>query len=157
MRLFLKNSLKHTQKGHREKVLKVMNFSGCFQGVFRVFSGSFQGVSGCFHQGVFIRVFSSGFFSLCPFRVCSLGNLAVQFFVCCSAAFGQNDVRTAEKRMLQCKTSAVQHFENCGATSVFASGMLQLGASNWQVIYYEIPAISQVNLGDAPTLLLQHS
>ena len=30
-------------------------------------------------------------------------NVAVQFFVCCSAAFGQNDVGTAEKRMLQCK------------------------------------------------------
>ena len=29
-------------------------------------------------------------------------NVAVQFFVCCSAAFGQNEVRTAEKRMLQC-------------------------------------------------------
>ena len=61
-----------TQKGHREKVLNVMNFrifrvfSGCFQGVFRVFSGCFQGVfrvfSGCF-QGVFgeFRVFSGCF------------------------------------------------------------------------------------------------
>ena len=29
-------------------------------------------------------------------------NVSVQFFVCCSAAFGQNDFRTAEKRMLQC-------------------------------------------------------
>ena len=29
-------------------------------------------------------------------------DVAVQFFVCCSAAFGANDVRTAEKRMLQC-------------------------------------------------------
>ena len=29
-------------------------------------------------------------------------DVAVQFFVCCSAAFGTNDVRTAEKRMLQC-------------------------------------------------------
>ena len=30
-------------------------------------------------------------------------DVAVQFFVCCSAAFGANDVRTAEKRMLQCR------------------------------------------------------
>ena len=29
-------------------------------------------------------------------------DVAVQIFVCCSAAFGTNDVRTAEKRMLQC-------------------------------------------------------
>ena len=29
-------------------------------------------------------------------------DVAVQFFVCCSAAFGTNDARTAEKRMLQC-------------------------------------------------------
>ena len=34
----------HTHKGQREKALKVMNVrdSGCFQGVFRVFSGSFS-------------------------------------------------------------------------------------------------------------------
>ena len=41
----------HTQKGHREKVLKVINFrvfSRYFQGVFR----EFQEFSGCF-QGVF--------------------------------------------------------------------------------------------------------
>ena len=29
-------------------------------------------------------------------------NVAVQLFVCCNAAFGTNDVRIAEKRMLQC-------------------------------------------------------
>ena len=40
-------------------------FSGYFQGVFRVFSGCFQGVSGMF------RVFS-GRFSLCPLWVCPL-------------------------------------------------------------------------------------
>ena len=32
----------------------------------------------------------------------SVFNSAVQFFGCCGAAFGQNDVRIAEKRMLQC-------------------------------------------------------
>ena len=32
----------------------------------------------------------------------SLFNVALQFFACCSAAFGQNDIRTAEKPMLQC-------------------------------------------------------
>ena len=48
----------HTHKGHREKVLKVMNsrdFPGCFQGDFRVFLGyfmEFQEISGHF-QGVF--------------------------------------------------------------------------------------------------------
>ena len=29
-------------------------------------------------------------------------NVALQFFACCSAAFGQNDIRTAAKPMLQC-------------------------------------------------------
>ena len=52
----------HTHKGHRENVLKVMNFrvvfSRSFQGVFRVFSSNFRVFSGCF--------------SLCPFWVCSL-------------------------------------------------------------------------------------
>ena len=32
----------------------------------------------------------------------SFFEVAVQFFVCCSAAFGRNDFRAAEKRMLQC-------------------------------------------------------
>ena len=32
----------------------------------------------------------------------SFFDVAVQFFVCCSAAFGPNDFRTAEKPMLQC-------------------------------------------------------
>ena len=32
----------------------------------------------------------------------SIFDVAVQFFACCSATFGQNDIRTAEKRMLQC-------------------------------------------------------
>ena len=32
----------------------------------------------------------------------SFFGVAVQFFVCCSAAFGPNDFRTAEKPMLQC-------------------------------------------------------
>ena len=31
-------------------------------------------------------------------------DVAVQFFVCCSAAFGPNDFRTAEKPMLQCSS-----------------------------------------------------
>ena len=74
----------HTHKGHREKVLNVMNF-WIFQGVFGVFSGVFRyfpGVSGFFRvfSGCF-RVFSgilrefqdfSGCFSPCPFRVCPL-------------------------------------------------------------------------------------
>ena len=50
----------HTHKGHRDKVLKVVNFSD-FQGVFRYF----QGVSRYF--SVFCKCFS-----LCPFRVCPL-------------------------------------------------------------------------------------
>ena len=32
----------------------------------------------------------------------SFFNVAMQFFACCSAALGRNDVRTAEQRMLQC-------------------------------------------------------
>ena len=36
------------------------------------------------------------------FLQCSFFNAAVQFFACCSAAFGQNDIRIAEKPMLQC-------------------------------------------------------
>ena len=32
----------------------------------------------------------------------SFFNVALQFSACCSAAFGQNDIRTAEKPMLQC-------------------------------------------------------
>ena len=32
----------------------------------------------------------------------SFFDVAVQFFICCSAAFGPNDFRTAEKPMLQC-------------------------------------------------------
>ena len=34
----------------------------------------------------------------------SVFDVAVQFFVCCSAAFGPNDFRTAEKTMLQCSS-----------------------------------------------------
>ena len=34
----------------------------------------------------------------------SFFDVAVQFFVCCSAAFGPNDFRTAEKTMLQCSS-----------------------------------------------------
>ena len=36
------------------------------------------------------------------FPATQLFNVAVQFFACCNAAFGKNDFRTAEKRMLQC-------------------------------------------------------
>ena len=32
----------------------------------------------------------------------SFFEVAVQFFICCSAAFGRNDFHAAEKRMLQC-------------------------------------------------------
>ena len=32
----------------------------------------------------------------------SFFNVALQFFACCSAALGQNDIRSAEKPMLQC-------------------------------------------------------
>ena len=41
----LERCKRHTHKGYREKVLKVMNFgvfSGWFQGNFRVFPGSFR-------------------------------------------------------------------------------------------------------------------
>ena len=34
----------------------------------------------------------------------SFFDVAVQFFVCCSAAFGPNDFRTAEKTMMQCSS-----------------------------------------------------
>ena len=34
----------------------------------------------------------------------SFFDVAVQFFVCCSAAFGPNDFRTAEKTMLRCSS-----------------------------------------------------
>ena len=58
----------------------------------------------------------------------SFFNVALQFFARCGAPFGQNDIRTAEKPMLQksqcCSaTSAAQHSENCSATSFFACGM----------------------------------
>ena len=57
----------HTHKGHREKVLNVMNF-WIFQGVFGVFSGCFEVFSGSFSifQGVF-RVFFPMPFSGMPF------------------------------------------------------------------------------------------
>ena len=62
----------------------------------------------------------------------SFFDVAVQFFVCCSAAFGPNEFRTAEKPMLQGSFSAAQHSENCSATSVFACGMLQRwGFEGW--------------------------
>ena len=65
------------------------------------------------------------------FLQCSDFDVAVQFFVCCSAAFGTNDVRTAEKRMLQCSFCSAA-FRNCSATSVFACGMLQgWGLEGW--------------------------
>ena len=51
------------------------------------------------------------------FLATQLFNVALQFFACCSAAFGPNDIRTAERPMLQCNF--------CSATSVFACGMLQ--------------------------------
>ena len=37
----------------------------------------------------------------------SFFNVAVQFFACCSTAFGNNDVRTAGNRMLQCNFCSV--------------------------------------------------
>ena len=50
----------------------------------------------------------------------NLGNKFPPLLICCSAAFGKNDVHTAEKRMLQCSAvSAAQLSENCSATSVF--------------------------------------
>ena len=39
----------------------------------------------------------------------SFFNVALQFFACWSAAFGTNDSRTAEKRMLQCNFRKLQH------------------------------------------------
>ena len=65
------------------------------------------------------------------FLQCSFFNVALQFFACCSAAFGQNDIRAAESQCCSA-TSAAQHSENCSATSVFACGMLQgWGFEGW--------------------------
>ena len=55
---------------------------------------------------------------------CSFFNIAIQFFVCCSATSGENGIRIAEKRISQC-TFCSATFENCSSTSVFACGMLQ--------------------------------
>ena len=61
----------------------------------------------------------------------SFFNVAVQFFACCSAAFGKKDVRTAEKRMLRCNFWSAA-FRNCSAISVFACGMLRgWGLEGW--------------------------
>ena len=48
----------------------------------------------------------------------SFFNVAMHFFACCSAAFGQNDIRIAAKPMLFSAVSAAQHSETCSATSV---------------------------------------
>ena len=50
----------------------------------------------------------------------SFFDVAVQFLVCCSAAFGPNDFRTAEKPRCCSAVSAAQHSENCSATSEFS-------------------------------------
>ena len=81
----------------------------------------------------------------------SFFDVAVQFFVCCSAAFGPNDFRTAENQCCSA-TSAAQHSENCSATSVFACGMLQgrglegwgLGLADKQVVRGQRPLFSRM-------------
>ena len=61
----------------------------------------------------------------------SFFDVAVQFFVCCSAASGPNDFCTAEKPMSQCSFCSAA-FRNCSATSVFACGVLQgWGLEGW--------------------------
>ena len=61
---FLERCQGHTHKGHREKVLNVVNFR-IFQGVFGVFSGYFQVFFRIFH-GVFM-VFSGCFQGVFPY------------------------------------------------------------------------------------------
>ena len=62
----------------------------------------------------------------------SFFNVALQFFACCNAACGQNDIRIADKLMLQCSFCSASFRENCSATSVFACGMLQgWGLEGW--------------------------
>ena len=58
-------------------------------------------------------------------------DVAVQFFVCCSAALVQ---MTSALQKSECcsAVSAAQHSKNCSATSVFACGMLQgWGLEGW--------------------------
>ena len=61
----------------------------------------------------------------------SFSNVAVQCFVCCSAASGQNDVGTADKRMLQCNFCSAA-FRKLQRNFRFACGMLQgWGLEGW--------------------------
>ena len=65
------------------------------------------------------------------FLQCSFFDVAVQFFVCCSATSGPNDFALQKSRCCSA-VSAAQHSENCSATSVFARGMLQgWGLEGW--------------------------
>ena len=65
------------------------------------------------------------------FLLRSFCNVAMQFFVCCSAAFGQNDVGTAEKRMLQ-RNFCNAAFRKLQRNFRFACGMLQeWGLEGW--------------------------
>ena len=74
------------------------------------------------------------------FLHCSFFDVALQFFACCSAAFRQNDIRTAEKRMLQCNFCSAAFRKKCSATSVFACGMLQgSGLEGWGLGLAERP------------------
>ena len=61
----------------------------------------------------------------------SFFNAALQFFACCSAAFGKNDFHTAEKRMLQCNFCSAA-FRELQRNFRFACGMLQgWGLGGW--------------------------
>ena len=64
----------------------------------------------------------------------SFFDVAVQFFVCCSAASGTNAVRTAEKRMLQCSFCSAA-FRKLQCNFRFACGMLQgWGLEGWSLV-----------------------
>ena len=56
-------------------------------------------------------------------------NVAAQFFACCSAAFGQNGIRTAEKPMLQCNFCSAAFRKPQRNFRFFACGMFREGAN----------------------------
>ena len=62
----------------------------------------------------------------------SFFNDAVQFLVCCCAAFGKNDVLIAEKRVLQCIFCSATFRKNSAQLLLFVCGMLQAwGLEGW--------------------------
>ena len=62
----------------------------------------------------------------------SFFDVAVQFFVCCSAASGPNDFRTAEKPMLQCS---------------FCSAALRKLQSNFRFRFWHVPGVGFRGVG----------